>query len=139
MDYQILLKLTCGLGYQLATSGAETFRIEESISRILSTYGVQGEAYSVPNLLLVSVIDQDGNPISRMVRVGFHGNDLDAVERFSGLSRAICQQRPEPEQAYAMLQQEIRNKKAYKLPVILAMGAGKQAAKSIDEYITNKG
>ena len=119
MDYKILLKLTCSLGYELAMSGAETFRVEESINRILQTYGVQGEAYSVPNLLLVSVIDQDGNPISRMQRVGFHGNDLDAVERFSGLSRTICQTRPEPAQAYAMLQQEIRNKKAYRLPVML--------------------
>ena len=119
MDYQILLKLTCSLGYQLAMCGAETFRVEESILRILEAYGVQGEAYSVPNLLLVSVFDEAGNPISRMQRIGFHGNDLDAVERFSGLSRKICQTRPAPEEAYALLQQEIQNKKSYRLPVIL--------------------
>ena len=119
MDYQLLLKLACGIGYQLAMSGAETFRVEESINRILETYEVQGESFSVPNLLLVSVMDQDGNPISRMQRIGFHGNDLDAVERFSALSRTICQTRPEPETAYAMLQQEIRNKKIYRLPVVL--------------------
>lgn len=119
MDYQILLKLTCSLGYHLAMSGAETFRVEESISRILTTYGVQGQAYCVPNLLLVSVFDENGDPISRMERIDFHGNDLDAVERFSGLSRTICSAKPEPQEAYHMLQREIANKKAYKLPVVL--------------------
>ena len=119
MDYQILLKLTCKLGYELAMSGAETFRIEESINRILCTYGVEGEAYSVPNLLLVSVIDDNGDPISRMTRVGFHGNDLDAVERLSGLSRTICQNKPEPQEAYEMLLEEVRAKKAYQLPIVL--------------------
>ena len=36
MDYIVLLDLATDLGYELAMSGAETFRIEESISRILS-------------------------------------------------------------------------------------------------------
>ncbi len=119
MDYQVLLKLTCGLGYELAVNGAETFRIEESISRILETYHVQGEAYAVPNMLIVSVIDQDGDPITKMQRIGSHGNDLDAVERFSGLSRRICQTHPEPREALAMLQAEKDNKKAYLLSVVL--------------------
>ena len=113
MDYQVLLKLTCGIGYELAMSGAETFRVEESISRILCTYGVQGEAFTVPNMLIVTIQDENGNPITKMQRIGFHGNDLDAVERFSGLSRKICFTRPEPQQALAMLQEEISARKSY--------------------------
>ena len=35
MDYDILLDLVTELGYNLAMSGAETFRVEESINRIL--------------------------------------------------------------------------------------------------------
>ena len=89
MDYQVLLKLACGIGYELAMSGAETFRVEESISRIFKAYGVRGEAFAVPNLLIVTIEDQNGDPITKMQRIGFHGNDLDAVERFSGLSRKI--------------------------------------------------
>ena len=114
MDYQILLKLTCGIGYELAMSGAETFRIEESISRILSAYQVQGEAFSVPNMLIVTIQDDTGNPITKMQRIGTHGNDLDAVERFSGLSRQICSQKPSPRQALSLLEAEIAAKKTYK-------------------------
>ena len=114
MDYNVLLKLTCGLGYELAMNGAETFRVEESISRILSSYGVKGEAFTVPNMMLVTIEDEQGNPHTRMKRIVFHGNDLDAVERFSGLSRTICETHPEPEQALEMLEKEIANKKSYK-------------------------
>ncbi|MCD7956718.1 MAG: hypothetical protein LUG93_13435, partial [Lachnospiraceae bacterium] len=38
MDYEALLDLATELGYQLAICGAETFRIEESIMRILDAY-----------------------------------------------------------------------------------------------------
>lgn len=46
MDYNTLLDLATDLGYELAMSGAETFRIEESITRVLSSYGVQAEAFA---------------------------------------------------------------------------------------------
>ena len=119
MDYQVLLKLLCGIGYELAMNGAETFRVEESISRILRTYGVQGEAFCLPNMLIVTVQEENGNPLTKMQRISFHGNDLDAVERFSGLSRTICSQKPTPQEALSLLNGEIRAKKAYKKPIIL--------------------
>ena len=43
MDYNILLELTADLGYRLAMNGAETFRIEESVRRILHAYGIESE------------------------------------------------------------------------------------------------
>lgn len=118
MEYQTLLKLTCGIGYHLAMSGAETFRVEESISRILAAYGAKGEAFLVPNMLIVTVEDADGNPHTRMQRIGFHGNDLDAVERFSGLSRRICADPPSPEDALGLLHREISGKKQYKPAIV---------------------
>ena len=96
MDYNALLDMSTDLGYELAMAGAETFRVEESISRCLAAYGVQAEVFAIPNYLVVSIITQDGQPITRMRRIGHHGNDLDAVERFSGLSRAYCNRRPDP-------------------------------------------
>ena len=49
MNYSALLELATDLGYELAMCGAETFRVEESINRILSTYGVTAEVFSIPN------------------------------------------------------------------------------------------
>ena len=96
MDYNTLLDMATDLGYELAMAGAETFRVEESVSRCLAAYGVAAEVFAIPNYLVVSIITDDGQPITRMRRIGHHGNDLDAVEKFSGLSRAFCNRKPEP-------------------------------------------
>ena len=104
MDYNTLLDMATSLGYELAMSGAETFRIEESISRVLSAYDVENEVFAIPNYLVVTITTADGTPITRMRRIGMHGNDLDAVEKFSGLSRAYCNRRPEPSEGKRWLQ-----------------------------------
>jgi uncharacterized membrane protein YjjP (DUF1212 family) len=78
MKYNILLDLATDLGYELAMCGAETFRVEESITLILRTYGIEAEVFAIPNCPHVS-IDVDGQPMTRMRRIGYHGNDLDVV------------------------------------------------------------
>jgi uncharacterized membrane protein YjjB (DUF3815 family) len=54
-----------------------------------------------------------------MRRIGAHGNDLDAVERLSGLSRRICAERPAPEIAEQWLKETKRSCKTYSLPMYL--------------------
>ena len=109
MDYNALLDLATDLGYELAMSGAETFRVEESILRVLSSYGVEAEVFAIPNYLVVGITTEDGQPITRMRRIGHHGNDLDSVEKFNGLSRAFCNRKPDPKiglQWLAMVKQQ---------------------------------
>jgi len=115
MDYSKLLDLTTELGYQLAMCGAETFRIEESINLILKAYGVEAEAFAIPNCMHVSIKTDDGTPMTRMRRVGEHGTDLDAVERFTGLSRRICAEKPEPEVALQWLKETQSGRRYYKM------------------------
>ena len=90
MEYSKLLDIATELGYQLAMSGAETFRVEESVVRMLSAYDIEAEVFAIPNCLHISIEPVIGRPLTRMRRIGIHGNDLDAVERYSGLSRKIC-------------------------------------------------
>jgi uncharacterized membrane protein YjjP (DUF1212 family) len=98
MEYSKLLDMATDLGYELAMSGAETFRVEESINLVLAAYGVEAEVFAIPNYLIVSITTDDGTPMTRMRRIGAHGNDLDAVEKFSGLSRAYCNRKPQPDE-----------------------------------------
>ena len=105
MDYYRLLDFATDFGYELSMSGAETYRVEESVYRILGAYGVEAEVYAVPNQLTVSITSPEGHPLTYMRRMGFHGNDLDAVERFSALSRRICAEKPDPETAMELLEQ----------------------------------
>lgn len=96
MRDQLLLEVATTLGYRLAMAGAETYRVEESVTRVLSAYGYEAEVFAIPNCITVSIITADGKPMTRMRRIGNHGNDMDAVEKFSALSRALCNRTPNP-------------------------------------------
>lgn len=120
MEYSKLLDLATDLGYELAMCGAETFRVEESVVRILKAYDIDAEVFAIPNCLHISIEPVVGRPLTRMRRIGIHGNDLDAVEKFSGLSRRICAERPAPEIAAKWLEETRRERRSYGMPMYLA-------------------
>ena len=117
MNYNALLDLATDLGYELAMAGAETFRVEESIQRVMASYGVQAEVFAIPNYLMVSIIDDSGNPITRMRRIGRHGNNLDAVEKYSNLSRAFCNRTPDPVEGLTWFDRVREHLCTYSLPM----------------------
>jgi len=119
MDYNTLLELTADLGYRLAMNGAETFRIEESVRRILAAYDIESEVFAIPNCITVSIETHEGKPMTRMRRIGFHGNDLDTVEKYSNLSRKICTEKPDPHIARQWLKDTDSSIRSYPLPVLL--------------------
>lgn len=119
MDYNKLLDFTVDLGYELSMCGAETYRVEESITHIFAAYGIQAEVFAIPNNLIVSIIRPDGKPTTRMRRIGFHGNDLDSLERFSDLGRQICRETPDADTAAQLLEETIRGKRFHSLPLTL--------------------
>lgn len=127
MDYNTLLELAADLGYRLAMNGAETFRVEESMTFLLKAYGLKPEAYVIPNCLTVSIETPEGIPMTRMRRIGFHGNDLDSVERYSSLSRQICSEKPEPKEAVRWMKQTDTQRVSYSTLIHLLggfLGAG---------------
>lgn len=119
MNYHILLDMATELGYRLAISGAETFRIEESINRVMQSYGVSAEAFAIPNCLHVSIETASGEPMTRMRRIGYHGNDLDAIEKYNNLSRRICTEHPDPATAMEWIKETDHSLKKYNLPIHL--------------------
>ena len=103
MDYYKLLDFATDLGYELSMSGAETYRVEESVYRILTAYGVESEVFAIPNCLIVSLIDNDDRPITRMRRIPIHGTDITRMERVYDFCRKICRETPEVEDALTQL------------------------------------
>ena len=64
--------------------------------------------------------------MTRMRRIGYHGNDLDGVECFNAICRAICNRKPDITEAQDWLNQNHRIRRSYSLPVYLlgnALGA----------------
>ncbi len=116
IDQKIMMDLVMSLGYELAMSGAEIYRIEDSVVMILQAYGLDGQCFAIPNCLIITIVQEDGTPMTQMRRIGLHGNNLDAVEKLSALSRSLCSRRPEPGTAIAWLQQTKQQYKVYSTP-----------------------
>ena len=94
MDYDALLDLGTELGYKLVLSGAEIYRVEESVLRLLTAYGLQPQVFALPSCLIVSVNTPSGHPITQMRRVPPHGTDIELLERCNELCRRLCREVP---------------------------------------------
>ena len=119
MDYYLLTDLAARLGCQLALAGAETFRVEDTVRRILRTYGVECEVFAIPNSLTVSFEAANGKPLTILKRIGYHGNDLEALEQLNALSRRICREKPDVETAVLWLKETVARCRVYRLSVSL--------------------
>jgi len=115
MDYNTLFDLAVSIGHRLATSGAETYRVEDSIALIMQAYDVKAEVFAIPNCLIVTMQPPYGMPMTRMIRVAHHGNNLDSVERYSNLSRRICKETPAPHEAMQWLQNTDASRQNYNM------------------------
>ncbi len=104
MDYDTLLDLAAELGYELMYSGAEIYRVEESVRRLLQAYGLEApEVFAIPNCVIVSVTTPEGHPITRMRRVPAHGTDIELLERCNSLCRRLCAEAPPLKEAQARI------------------------------------
>ena len=96
MDYDALLELSCEIGFRLMQSGAEIYRVEESIRRILEAYEPQSaEVFAIPNCIITTLVTPEGKPLTRMRRMPSHGTDVDRLEQYNALCRAICADKPD--------------------------------------------
>lgn len=91
MEYEKILNLGAELGRNLMNSGAEIYRVEESVSRLLTAYGLQPQVFAIPNCLIVSITTPKGHPITRMCRIPAHGTDIELLEACNDLCRRLCQ------------------------------------------------
>ncbi len=87
-----MLEFAVELGYQIQVAGGEIYRVEESIGRVLSAYGVEGaEVFAIPNCIIASAPGADGQPQTRVRRVPVHGTDIHRLEDVNALCRSLCE------------------------------------------------
>ena len=105
MDYDKLLTLSGELGYHLLLSGAEIYRVEESVRYLLQAYGAgPGEVFAIPNCIIVGISSPGQKPLTRMRRVGPHGTNVRKIEALNALCRRLCAETPDLDQAWEALQ-----------------------------------
>lgn len=120
MDYDALMALVTALGYGLLESGAEIYRVEESIQRLLHAYGIaEADPFVIPNCIIVSFTTPEGQAMTQVRRMPSHGTDVDLLERYNDLCRHLCAETPPLPDAQARLAHIVEKPRVYPLPVLL--------------------
>ena len=104
-----LLDCVMDLGESMLLSGAEIYRVEDSINRIFRAYNVKrADVFIITSSMVVSVYDNDGNVFTQTRRIQATATDIDRLDRLNSLSRRICGNKMTNEEIRAELD-KIRN------------------------------
>lgn len=96
MDFNKLLNVSTQLGKMLLESGAEIYRVEESVQRMALAYGVKEvDVYAVPTTIITTITTPDNINLTKTKRIHIRSTNFDKVERLNNLCRQICQTTPE--------------------------------------------
>ena len=91
MDYKVLADTALLAGELMLQSGAETFRVEETITRILKTSGQERtEAIAYATGIMMTLDGKDSGIISMVVRIGDRETNLGQVCEVNNISRGYC-------------------------------------------------
>lgn len=114
MNYELLVESWCELGLGLLHSGAEIYRVEDTLHRLAQAYHLRCEVFAIPNCLIVSATDPEGRVHTRMRQATVSGTDIEGIERFNALSRRICAHPPQdPQEVLLEVRQTAANIRTY--------------------------
>ena len=86
-----LISVSMDVGQKLLESGAEIYRVEESISRICRAYGAREvNVYAVPTAIVASMVREGENPMTRVSRIYHRSTNLGRLDQLNTLCREIC-------------------------------------------------
>lgn len=112
-DYQKLLNAATDIGHFLLESGAEIYRVEESIQRVLYAYGVKHvDVFAIPTYITVTITSSQDQCYTRLRRIYTRGTNYAAVNQLNNLCRYICQEQPSLTEIHEQLK-AIRKIKTY--------------------------
>lgn len=94
-DYERLLKVAVDFGVLLLINGAEIYRVEESMQRILKAYGLDdADVFAIPHLIVATIVTPDKHVITRTRRIYVRDSNFDRLAAANDLVREVCATTP---------------------------------------------
>ena len=113
-----LLDFAVAVAVRLQSCGAETYRVEETVVRIIEAYGIdKSDVFVIPGSIFAGLEDENGQVYSKIRRVKNIDTLLDGVELYSAFCRRICAETPPVRQARQLLRETEKSIRKYKLPI----------------------
>lgn len=126
MTCEEILSIGAHIGQGLLESGAEAYRVENSVHYVVEAYGLgKCQVFSIPNYLHIDLTAHDGSTHSRMCRASsMKGVDLEKLNALNDLCRSIVVEKPEASEVWQKLH-AIDRTRQYSLPMqMLAYAVG---------------
>lgn len=90
-DYKLLLDTAVLAGQIMLSSGAEIYRVEDTIHRILSVSGLKSaEAYVTATGLIVTLDNPDMDSMTVVKRIRNRDTNLNRIAKTNEISRRFC-------------------------------------------------
>ncbi|NLX64821.1 MAG: threonine/serine exporter family protein [Clostridiaceae bacterium] len=121
MEQEMVLEMAVRAGLILLRFGDETYRVEETINRICSSYGLKCESFAIPTGLIVSVYGEKGiTTICK--RIQTRTVDLQKVARVNALSRQIEKTKPDIKEVITELDNIEKSRPYSQVSTVLGYG-----------------
>lgn len=117
-----LMEIVMKAGELMLTSGAEIYRVEDTIIRISNSYHVECESFVLPTGIFISVKSEEGSMQTAFKRIRQRSFDLNRIDSVNTFSRSLENFPQDYETAKKELA-DIESGRQYTLPVRLIAAA----------------
>lgn len=93
------------MGRHLVQSGAEIYRVEDSITRLMHAYGYQEiEVFAIPSCIILNIM-HEGHNYTKSIRIRSSAIALDKLDKLNDLCRRVCRETPDVDTCFSLLQE----------------------------------
>jgi len=117
-----LMKVALKAGEILLVSGAEIYRVEDTITRICASYGFKCESFVLPTGIFIAINKEGHDAFTAFRRIRQRSVDLNRIDMVNTLSRRIEKEKLSYE-ACARELALVENKKDYSFSLRIAVSA----------------
>ena len=110
MNYNKILQGILDIGESMLISGAENYRIEDSLYRMCRSYGfVKYDVFVIPSNIQITVETENGDIITQVRHIENADIDFDQLDYMNNLCRYVCSHTPDEEELQKKYQ-EVKNR-----------------------------
>ena len=96
MNYKRIVQGILDIGESMLKSGAENFRLEDSLYRMCKAYGfVRYDVFVIPSNIQITVETPDGEIITQIRQIESFDMHFDRLDYLNNLCRYVCQHTPD--------------------------------------------
>ena len=96
-EQRLVVSRALDIGERMLLSGGEVSRVEDTVSRILKSYGAERvEVFTILSFMSLTVVFDEERVLTenRRVSIVAYSNDFDRLEQLNALSRYVCAEKP---------------------------------------------